>query len=285
MSEKEKKGISPEIVAALIGVAGTIVAGIFFSGGGGSSEPPAATSAPVVITATFMPTAVPTDTVPAGEPTSTPAPTDTPAPEPTDVPPVPIGEDWAQGCISTLWQPYPSDVTVVDKGDGCLQEPVHVFAADNGVLSFIGSRDGLGSVQDYGLFAPLPESGSVSFQVSVKELTNVDVWVGVFDAADIKSNGLLMTIPAGSNVKKRSITLKDPFTYVTKDSSKDVDQGNGFSITFTFNTLSVTGNVNPFVFITAPFSMPSTNKWIYFGYRGLSGSYRVEGSIHDFVIE
>ena len=284
MAEKEKKGISPEIIAALIGVAGTIVAGIFFSGGGGGSSDTPATPVPVVITATFMPTAVPTDTVPAGEPTSTPAPTDTPAPEPTDVPPVPIGEDWAQGCISTLWQPYPPDITVVDKGNGCLQEPVHVFAADNGVLSFIGSRDGLGSVEDYGLFAPLPESGSVSFQVSLKDLSNVDVWVGVFDAADIKGNGLLMTIPAG-NVKKRSITVKDPFTYVTKDSANTIDQGSGFSFTFNFNSLSVTGNVNPFVFVTTPFSLPSANKWIYLGYRGLSGSYRVEGSIHDFVIE
>ena len=93
-----------------------------------------------------------------------------------------------------------------------------------------------------------------------------------------------MTIPAG-NVKKRSITIKDPFTYETKDSSASIDQGNGFSFTFNFNSLSVTGNVNPFVFVTSPFSLPSANKWIYIGYRGLSGSYRVEGSIHDFVIE
>lgn len=279
---KSGKGISPEIVAALIGVAGTIAVAIFFNQPQSSSDP--ATQVPIVITATLMPTAVPTDTVPPGEPTSTPAPTDTPAPTPTEVQPVALGQDWTQGCISTLWQTYPPDLTVIDKGDGCLQEPVHVFAADNGALSFIGSRDGAGSVEHYGMFAPLPESGSVTFKVGLKDLNNVDLWFGVFDGADIKANGLLMTIPAG-NVKKRSITIKDPFTYETKDSSATVDQGNGFSITFNFSSLSVTGNVNPFVFVTTPFPLPSANKWIYFGYRGLSGSYRIEGSIFDFVIE
>lgn len=275
-----KKGISPEITAALIGVAGTIIVAVYLNQPQSPSEP----ATPIVITATTNPTAVPTDTVPPGEPTSTPAPTDTPAPVPTDVPPVPIGQDWAQGCISTLWKPYPSGLTIVDKGDGCLQEPVHVFAADSGALSFIGSRDGTGSVQDYGMFAPLPESGSVTFRVVLDDLNNVDLWVGIFDDADVRANGLLMTIPAG-NVRKRSITIKDPFTYETMDSSASVDQGSGFSFTFNFNSLSVTGNLNPFIFVTNPFPLPSANKWLYVGYRGLSGSYRVEGSIIEFAIE
>lgn len=273
---KEKKGISPEIWAALIGVAGTIIVAILFNRP--DSSPPPATVQPVVITATSMPTAVPTDTVPPGEPTSTPAPT------PTEVLQIAVGEDWAQGCISSLWKPYPSDLTVVDKGDGCLQEPVHVFAADNGVLSFIGFRDGVGPVEDYGMFAPLPESGSVTFKIILDDLNNVDLWVGVFDEADIKANGLLMTIPAG-NVKKRLVAVKDPFTYATEDTSVIIDQGNGFSLTLVYNTLSVTGNVNPFVFVTNPFPLPSANKWLYIGYRGLSGSYRIEGSITEFVLE
>ena len=79
----EKKGISPEIVAALIGVAGTIAVAVLFNNQSQSSPDPAV-STPIVITATFAPTAVPTDTVLPGEPTSTPAPTDTPAPTATN---------------------------------------------------------------------------------------------------------------------------------------------------------------------------------------------------------
>ena len=286
MSDSGKKGISPEIIAALIGVAGTIIAGVLFSGNGGGSNEPPATSEPIIITATFMPTdtPMPTDTVPPGEPTSTPAPTETPAPEPTDVPPVAMGQDWTQGCISTLWRTYPSTLTVIDKGDGCLQEPVHVFDANNGVLSFLGERSGSGSVDDYGLFAPLPESGAVTVTVRLDDLTNVDFWIGVFPEPDLKSNGLLLTIPEG-NVRKRVVVQKDPFTYETMQSTQNVDQGNGFSFTFTFTSATATGEVNPFVFKTNPMSVPAANKWFYIGYRGFNNSYRIEGSIADFILQ
>jgi hypothetical protein len=237
-----------------------------------------------------MPTAVPTDTVPPGEPTSTPAPTDTPIPEPTstpaptDVPSVPIGQDWTQGCISSLWKLYPSSLIAVERGDGCLQEPVHVFAAVNGSLPFVAQRNGSGPVSDYGMFAPLPESGSVSIIVRLEDLNNVDLWVGIFPEPDLRSDGLLLTIPAG-NVRKRVITQKDVFTYETLQATQNLDQGSGFSFTFTFNSVAATGNVNPFIFKTNPFSMPAAEKWLYIGYRGLSGSYRVEGAFSNLIIE
>ena len=274
MADKERRGISPEIVAALIGVAGTIGVAIFFNQPQTPNEPPE----PIVITATSDVTAVPTDTVAPGEPTSTPAPTDTP------VPAVPIGQDWLQGCISSLWRVYPSTLTVVDKGDGCLQEPVHVFDADYGVLSFLGERSGSGPVEDYGMFAPLPESGSITVTVSLDDLSNADFWIGVFSEPDLKSDGLLLTIPDG-NVRKRVIVQKNPFTYETMQSTQNVDQGNGFSFTFTFTSATATGEVNPFVFKTNPMSIPTTNKWFYIGYRGFNSSYRIEGSVGTFILQ
>ena len=279
---KSGKGISPEIVAALIGVAGTIVVAVFFNQP--QSTPDTPTPVPLVITATSMPTAVPTDTVPPGEPTSTPAPTDTPIPEPTVVPPVPVGQDWIQGCISSKWKVYPSTLIAADKGDGCLQEPVHVFEAVSGSLLFVAQRSGAGNAQDYGLFAPLPESGSVSFTVSLEDLSNTDLWVGVFPEPDLRSDGLLLVIPAG-NVRKRVIVQKEVFTYETLLSTQNVDQNNGFSFTFTFTNVAVTGNVNPFIFKTNPFPMSVPEKWLYIGYRGLNGSYRVEGSFSNLIIE
>jgi len=278
----EKKGMSPEIIAALIGVAGTIFVTIYLNSPQSQTDVP--TPMPVVITATTMPTAVPTDTVPPGEPTSTPAPTETPEPTPTDVQPVELGLDWGQGCISSLWKPYPSTVAAVDTGIGCLQQPVHVFAIDNGELSFLAQRSGSGSVEDYGMFAPLPESGSVTFTVSLDDLSNVDLWVGIFPEADIRSDGLLLVVPEG-NVRKRVIVQKNAFTYETITSTQNLDQGSGFSFTFTFNSTSATGNVNPFVFKTNPMSLPVAEKWLYIGYRGLNGSYRIEGSVGHFFLE
>ena len=64
-------------------------------------------------TATITHTPVPTDTVPVGEPSSTPEP-DTPTPVPTFTPAPPaIGSDWANGCISVLWKPYPSTIQAI----------------------------------------------------------------------------------------------------------------------------------------------------------------------------
>jgi len=258
-NKRERKGMSPEIVAALIGVAGTVAVAYFFS----QPQPAPESTAPIVITATPIPDAASADGVSPG---------------------VAIGQDWIVGCISSLWKAYPTTVATVENGDGCLQEPVHVFTADGGRLSFIGERNGDGSVEDYGMFAPLPENGSVTLTISLDNLDNADLWVGVFPEADLKSDGLLLIVPAG-NVRKRAIEQKNAFTYETISSTKNVDQGSGYSFTYTFTNASVTGDVNPFVFKTNPMSMPTADKWIYIGYRGFGGSYSVKGSFANFFLE
>ena len=118
-------------------------------------------------TLTFIPSPVPTDTVPPGQPTSTP------------VPPVLIGEDWIQGCISTLWQAYPSTVQPIDRGNGCWQEPLHAFLAENGDLDFLFERPS-GGPEVYGLFAPLPESGIVTFTIRLQDLSNADLLMSLY---------------------------------------------------------------------------------------------------------
>jgi hypothetical protein len=284
---KSGRGISPEIVAALIGVAGTIIVTVYLN----KPQPvsPPATTMPIVITATSMPTDVPTDAVPFGDPTSTPAPTDTPEPTstpeptPTEIQPIAIGQDWGSGCISSLWQPYPTSVLSVGKGNGCLQEPVFVFSADNGSMSFLYERNANGAQETYGLFAPLPESGEVTFTVRLSDLKNVDLWVGIFAEADINTSGLLMTIPAG-NPNNRVIVQKDVNTYETIQATQKLNQGAGYSFTFAFNALSARGTVNPSAFVTNPVSIPSSTKWLFLGFRGLSGSYRVEGVFADLIL-
>jgi hypothetical protein len=134
------------------------------------------------------------------------------------------------------------------------------------------------------MFAPLPESGSVTVTVRLKDLDNVDFWIGVFPEADLRSDGLLLIIPEG-NVRKRVIVQKDPFTYETLLSTKGLDQGDGYSFTFTFTSATATGEVNPFVFKTTPKSIPVIGKWLYIGYRGMNNSYRVEGSITNLILE
>lgn len=284
-----KKSLDPTVLAAIITVIGGILTTVIvtYLNRPQTPEPTPIPPTAIVYTATVPPTAIPTDTVPPGEPTSTPAPsTDTPEPTFTftPVPPVAIGKDWADGCVSSLWQAYPSSIMTVGKENGCLQEPVYVFSADNGILSFLYERGGNGPVEMYGLFAPLPESGSVTFKVRLKDLSNVDMWMGIFSTPDLDGSSLLMTIPAG-NPKNRVITQKSVANYETIQTTQNINQGDGFSFTFTFNALSARGEVNPSVFVTNPVSIPSANKWLFLGFRGLSGTYRVEGEFVDLVIE
>jgi hypothetical protein len=164
-----------------------------------------------------------------------------------------------------------------------LQEPVFVFSADNGSMSFLYERNANGAQETYGLFAPLPESGEVTFTVRLSDLKNVDLWVGIFAEADINTSGLLMTIPAG-NPNNRVIVQKDVNTYETIQATQKLNQGAGYSFTFAFNALSARGTVNPSAFVTNPVSIPSSTKWLFLGFRGLSGSYRVEGVFADLIL-
>jgi hypothetical protein len=277
------------IIAALIGVGGTIAVTLISIYANRPQVVATPTSSyypsPIVSTETATYTAIPTDTVPPGEPTSTPAPpTDTPVPTFTPIPPVALGADWPAGCISTLWKPYPSTVPTIERGDGCWQEPVHVYSAENGDLDFLSER-GDGGTEIYGLFAPLPESGSVSFYVQLSQLDNVDLLMGIYAEPDVvNAQGLLMTIPNERLNKLRIVQKDNVLSYNTLQGTGTLDQGNGFSITFTFTPNSASSTINPSVFVTNPVSIPSAQKWLFLGYKALPGSYRLEGRFFAFEL-
>ena len=276
----EKKSIDPAVLAAVITVVGGIVVTLITTFANRSAAQPTSPPPPTTNpTSVIVNTPVPTDTVPVGEPTSTPIPpTETLTPTFTVVPPVALGQDWFEGCISTLWKVYPASIPAAERGDGCWQEPLYVFSAENGDLDFLASSaDGVGV---YGLFAPLPtESGSVTFTVRLRTLDNVDLLMGVFADADVNSPGLLMTIPEG-NVKNRVIVQKDNVnSYTTLQETANLAQGDeGFSFTFDFSLNSIRSSVNPNVFVTNPLSVPSPNKWIFLGYTVLNRTYTVDGT-------
>lgn len=285
--DKSKKTLDPTVLAAIIGTIGTIaVAVITIFGNRPASQTPSPTQVPVVITVTSMPTAVPTDTVKPGDPTSTPAPTDTPAPTPTftEIPPPSIGQDWAQGCISSLWKPYSSkgSVDVIVK-EGCLSQPVKEFFANNGRLSFI-YESRLSSAEVNGMFAPLPSSeGSVSVAVSLKDLNTSDIWIGIFAAPSIDSQGLLMTIPAGKVGERPFVAWQMPgLEKIT--TTQVLNQGSGYGLQFKFTAGSVRALVLPNVFATNTYPVPSAEKWLFIGYQAKNGTNRIDASFFDFVI-
>jgi hypothetical protein len=286
MSEKgetSRKSLDPTVMAAII----TVVGGILVTLISTLANKPAPSPTPgppavIVVTNTSVPTAVPTDTVPPGDPTSTPAP-DTPTPLPTSTATlIPVGVDWAGGCISTLWVPYPSSIQTMEK-DGCLSQPVGVFFAGNGRLSFL-YENRLSSAEVYGLFAPLPASGTVELKVYLRDLKNSNLWMGVFAEPTIDSKGLLMSIPSG-DVKKRPFVQWDMPGPVKVTSTTDFQQNPGiYSIKFDFNNLSVKAVVMKNAFGTNTVPVISAQKWLFIGYQGVNGSNRIEAEFFDLVV-
>ena len=274
------KKLDSNIIAAIIGTIGTITVALITIFANRQPSPTIQpTLTPVIVTATSMPTAIPTDTVPPGEPTSTPAPTDTPEPTPTftftPVPPVAIGQDWIQDCVSSLWQPFPADYTPTQNGNGCWTG-VKIFTASKGSLSFLYSREGLGTDEVFGLFAPLSGTGTVSIKVRLKDLTNVDLMMGVFAEQKVTSDGLLITIPAG-DPKNRLLVQKDPANYETMKQTVFLEQGGGYVVSFSFDSVSASAVVEPRVMTINGVPVNAAQKWLFLGFKGLTNDYRIEG--------
>jgi len=287
-SHKKNKKPNVVIIAAWIGFAAVIMGSMISLFGNGFFTPKELPGPTASMTGVATETASPLPShTPTLDPTSTAVLTETALPivQSTDtlIPPVPIGQDWIKGCISSLWKVYPSNLETSELGNGCLNEPVHVFSTHIGELDFLSQRP-TGQAEIYGLFAPLPRTGSVTLTVRLRELENADLWMGVFAEPDVKSQGLLMTILNG-DVNRRAIVQKDSQTYVTTQGTIALDQGNGYSITFKFDTLSVISRVNPSVFQTNPFSLPGSQKWLFLGYKGLRGAYSIDGTFLNFVLE
>lgn len=287
MSEKpaSSRKMDPAITAAIIGVVGTLIVTVI-SVFGDRLFTPAPTATPIIPTATLTLTATstftpaPTDTVPPGEPTSTPAPpTDTPVP-PTATP-IPVGSDWSDGCISTLWVPYPASNQAATAG--CYSQPVDVFFAGNGRLSFL--YDGrLSSAEVHGLFAPLPANGTVDLQVYLRELKGGNMWMGVFSEPTITSKGLLMTIPSGDVSRRPFVQWDMPGPVKVLDTVSFSQNPPIYSVRFEFNNLSVRAVAMRNAFATNNVPVQSTQKWLFIGFQGVNGTNRIEAEFFNLVI-
>jgi hypothetical protein len=287
-----KRLIDPAIIAAIIGVMGTLCVTIITLYANRIAFPPQTPSpqpsplATWTLTAppTITNTPVPTDTVPVGEPTSTAAP-DTPTPGATFTPAPPaIGADWANNCISVLWKPYPSTIQTTEN-NGCLVEPVNVFFATDGRLQFSVSGT-FEETQVYGMFAPLPVRGAVNIQAFLRTLNDGELWVGIFAEPDIESQGMVIVIPPG-DVKRRMLVQK------TMPGQIEVQRTDSFSrnpplydVRFELKEDGVTTTMlGDTVFNAIP--LAASQPWLFVGYQLQPGenSGRIDAEFLNLVIQ
>ena len=309
MSNNNKR-IDSTIVAAVIGVMGTLcVTLITLYANNVLNQPqpqpqltdpalqptwtaPATSTIPPTETITNTP--VPTDTVPAGDPSSTPAP-ETPTPEPslTPVPPA-IGADWSNGCISSLWRPYPDTVQTISS-NGCLAQPVimsleqvNLFFTENQSLKFAVSRT-FDNPQVYGMFAPIPANGVVRIDTLLRRAQGGEIWMGVFAEPNITSQGLVAVLPPDDNVRKLELVQRkmpeqaelNNLEDLAEDSSQDPPR---YSIVFELSN----GEVRIQKLRDTEFSpvvLNSAQPYLFIGYQVLPGNNRIDGEFLNLLVQ
>jgi hypothetical protein len=279
-----KRSIDPAIIAALIGVMGTIcvtIITLYANRIVPPQQPPPSPTGVILPTATITHTPIPTDTVPAGEPSSTPAP-DTPTPEPSFTPAPPgIGSDWANGCISVLWKPYPATQTT--ENNGCLTEPVDLFFAQDGRLTFLANGR-YGNTEVHGLFAPLPPSGTVNISAFLRSVQGGEVWMGIFAEPKIESQGTIMVIPPG-DVKKRLLIQKSMPGQVEGLHTQQFSPNSPlYDISFEFGNGAVkTIILRDTVFDPVP--VASSQLWLFVGYQVKKGNNRIDADFLSLTVQ
>jgi hypothetical protein len=271
---KDRK-VDSNIIAALIGVTGTIIVTLItlFANRPAPQPTPFPTwTAPA--TSTIADTPVPTDTVPAGEPTST------PEPKPPE-----IGGDWANGCISARWVLYPSSIPT-EQHNGCLVQLVDKFYTSNGRLAFsyVGRVE---TANHYGLFAQLPSEGTVDLSVLVNTISNGEVLVGIFAEPDINSSGAVLVFPESKSPKRQEVLLRimPDMRFFSQPNDPLQADTSIYDVSFDFNAGMVTVKLQNKQIDLGSVPVPSANKWLFLGYRVVSGANNLAAEFFSPVIQ
>jgi hypothetical protein len=295
------KRIDPAIIAALIGVMGTVcvtiislLANNYLSQPQPQAtdpvQPPTWTVAP---TSTITNTPAPTDTSAPGEPTSTPVP-DTPTPEPTFTPvPPAIGADWANDCISVLWRPFP-EMGLPTTGNGCyagqinFPVPVNTMYVQEKRLKYLAQTSFTGS-QVFGLFAPIPANGIVRIDTNLRRVQGGEVWMGIFAEPNLNSQGLVAVIPPGENVRKRELVQRkmpeqaelNRLESFAEDPTQDPPQ---YSIVFELSNGEVKiQKLRDTEF--SPVALGSGQPYLFVGYQLLDGNNRIDAEFLNLIVQ
>jgi len=286
MSEPRKSRIDPSIIAAVIGVCGTVMVTLITlvinQRAPQTTPPPSTTIWTPIPTSTITDTPVPTTTVPAGDATSTPVPA-TLTPEPTFTPPPPpsLGEDWENDCISVSWMPFPLIDTT--ETNGCRSQPIHSLFAANGRLDFV-IQGRFENTEQYGMFAKLPAHGTAKIEVFLTNLQDGEIWTGVFAQPDITSQGIIVVIPPG-DVKNRPLVQKTMPGQIQYFETQSFAQNSAiYNVEFQFGSGSV-GTVIMGETVVDPVPVGSTEQWLFIGYQVKKGNNRMQAAFLNLEVQ
>jgi len=230
----------------------------------------------LVVTATFPPTAVPTDTVPPGDPTSTPAPaTDTPVPTFTFTaapPALAAGEDWLQNCISTAWKVYPGSQAVSDN-NGCYVKFLDGFSIRDQRLTLTITSKSVPTEETVGMFVEIPSNAVIDLNVHLRNIDAGEIRTGIFQEPDIRSQGVMAVVPAG-NPKNSAFAVHSMPADIREYISGKFKKDNGdYLITFDVASGNVIVRFEKYTSVKPIDVQADANgkKWLFIGYKAIVG--------------
>ena len=284
-----RKAIDSTIVAALIGLCGTVTVTVITIIATRPPQQPVPSTTPTVsfLESTSTATNLPTDSVTPE--TFTPEASQTPSvtpffPSDTPIPPPAAGQDWQINCISEVWQLYPSGSPPA-ASNNCHVQPLDRFYTTGGRLGL--SYDGrVESPEVHGLFTRLPPSGSVRLSTFLQQVESGEVIIGIFGAPDFNSNGVFIVAPTGVNVRKQQILVKTMpgqslFAQTTAPIEADPPI---YDFLFEFDSGSVRVRTRSDQIDFGSVSLLSPDKWLFIGYQLLDGPNQLQAEFFGLTV-
>jgi hypothetical protein len=190
--------------------------------------------------------------------------------------------DWENGCISTLWIPYP-DTFQTTENDACLLEPVHNFVTQDGRLILVVNSS-FEDAQVFGLFAPLPASGTVSIDTFLRTLQAGEIWLGIFAEPDIESQGMVIVIPPGNVTERPLVQKRMPGQMELQRTAELSSDAPLYNVVFELMNGVVTTRVARDSLFNAV-AVGSGQPWLFIGYQTLPGNDRIDAEFLNLVVE
>jgi hypothetical protein len=168
--------------------------------------------------------------------------------------------------------------------NGCLAEPVNVFFAADGRLTFdVFARSE--NRQVIGLFAPLPPSGKVSISTFIRNVEAGEIWMGVFADPNIESQGLVVVLPNGRERILYHRSMPDRAEQGRTDPLPQIPPL--YDVVFEFSGDQVTAKAMRESITFNPLPVASAQKWLFVGYelRGDNDRTVIDAEFLNLVVQ
>ncbi len=193
------------------------------------------------------------------------------------------GQDWSRDCIGPSWVVFPYGILQRDQ-NGCLQQPLPgIISTQNGNLSLL-SQAQADSAQVYGISTPLPFRSNVDMHLTLNQIQNGQVWIGILDGSDpLKSQGMMMVMSDGDVRNQVFVIRQIPQGHeLLRSASIPAEIFNDYDVHLVIDNGSMTIKINSLQ--TMPLPLSFVNRQLFIGCRNQFGFNLLNAQVSHLTI-